>query len=143
MGLGPGPHLEIPADVLRRSKNAPVGVDRPKYGLAPNFEAHNTVLDLFMQGGLLVLLVCGWLTGTALLGTYSAKLDALTALLCGFAIFGAFHFIFRHPIVWVAFVFCLIIPIEIRRVAESRVGGDVMFRSSGIVRQSSTIRNRG
>lgn len=110
LGLGPGPHLEIPNSILagrRHSENEPSRVEHPVLGVAPNFEAHNTVLDLFMQGGLLVLLVTAWLAGTIFRMTYQARLDGLCALLCGIAIFSFFHFILRHPIVWFAIVFSL------------------------------------
>ena len=117
LGLGPGPHLEIPDSILagrRHTENEPSRVEHPLLGVAPNFEAHNTVLDLFMQGGLLVLLITAWLAGSIFRMTYNARLDGLCALLCGIATFSIFHFILRHPIVWFAIVFSLYVVLDAR-----------------------------
>jgi hypothetical protein len=111
LGLGPGPHLAMPASIVvgrRDSTNEPKNADRPDISAIPNFEAHNTVLDLFVQGGLLAVLSLGWLVATALVVTNRAGLDALTTLLCGLAIFSVFHLIVRHPIFWFAIAICLV-----------------------------------
>jgi hypothetical protein len=93
LGLGPGPHLTSKA------------WKRPP----PNkFEAHNTPLDLFAQGGLLAVLALFWLYVSTLLITMRAKLAALSALSCGFIVFSMFHFIVRHPIFWFVVVLCLL-----------------------------------
>lgn len=113
LGLGPGPHLEIPPSIVagrRDSMNEPKDVERPVYGFVPNFEAHNTFLDLFIQGGLIAVLGLGWLVATAGVATNRAGFDALTALLCGLAIFAVFHLIVRHPIFWFAVSVCLVAP---------------------------------
>ena len=93
IGLGPGGHLVTPL------------YKRPP---PPNFEAHNTFLDLFTQGGLIAVLSFVWLAATALLITYRARLVALTTLLCGLGIFAMFHLIVRHPIFWFAIALCLV-----------------------------------
>jgi hypothetical protein len=111
LGLGPGPHLEIPPSIVagrRDSNNDPKHVEHPEFGFVPNFEAHNTFLDIFIQGGLIAILSLGWLGATALVGTRRASLDALTTLICGLAIFSVFHLIVRHPIFWFAISLCLV-----------------------------------
>jgi hypothetical protein len=125
LGLGPGPHLEIPASIVagrRESTNDPKHVEHPEYGFVPNFEAHNTFLDLFLQGGLLAVLSLGWLVATALVVTRRAKLDSLTTLLCGLAIFSVFHLIVRHPVFWFAISLCLVAA-EPRGAQTIRVRG--------------------
>jgi hypothetical protein len=111
LGLGPGPHLEIPQAILasrRESTNEPGHVEHPQFNFAPNFEAHNTLLDLFVQGGLPADAAVVWLFATALVMTCRARLDAMTALLAGMAVFSIFHLIVRHPIAWFAISFCLV-----------------------------------
>jgi len=49
-----------------------------------------------------------WLFATALVMTCRARLDAMTALLAGMAVFSIFHLIVRHPIAWFAISFCLV-----------------------------------
>ena len=112
LGLGPGPHLEIPPSLVEKSHDEPKSVARPQKGLAPNFEAHNTVLDLFMQGGIPLLVSFGWIVGSALTRSYGNHLDAITTMLCGLIIFSMFHFIFRHPIIWFAIVYSLVLVFE-------------------------------
>jgi hypothetical protein len=125
LGLGPGPHLEIPPSIVagrRDSTNDPKHVEHPEFGFVPNFEAHNTFLDLFIQGGLIAVLSLGWLVATALVVTRRAELDALTTLLCGLAIFSIFHLIVRHPIFWFAISLCLV-------AADSRRAPTIRARS--------------
>lgn len=124
LGLGPGPHLEIPPSIVagrRDSINEPKHVEHPEFGLVPNFEAHNTFLDLFVQGGLIAVLSFGWLVATALIMTQRAELDALTTLLCGLTIFSIFHLIVRHPIFWFAISLCLATTAHPRSAAAIRV----------------------
>src|SRR5258708_35930212 len=124
LGLGPGPHLEIPSAIVagrRDSTNDPKHVEHPEFGFVPNFEAHNTVLDLFIQGGLIASLGLGWLRATALVVTQRAELDALTTLLCGLAVFSIFHLIVRHPIFWFAISLCLVAAVDPRRAPTIRV----------------------
>lgn len=89
LGRGPGPHL-----------NRTVRLRHPTWEPIPSFEAHNTVLDLFVQGGLLAVLSLAWLGITTVQKTLRADLHGLTALLFGIAIFGMTHYVIRHPIVW-------------------------------------------
>jgi O-antigen ligase len=122
LGLGPGPHLEIPPSIAvdrRESTNEPEREQHPKFGSIPNFEAHNTFLDLFIQGGLIAVLSLGWLVATALVVTNRSKSDALTTLLFGLAIYGFSHLIVRHPIFWFVVCLCLAAP---RRDPTFRVG---------------------
>ena len=105
LGLGPGPHLTQKA-----------------WKLSPpaKFEAHNTPLDLFAQGGLLALLAVAWLYASLLLATTRAKLPALAALSCAFVVFSMFHFIIRHPIFWSGVVLCFL---EAASVSKLSFGG--------------------
>jgi len=105
LGLGPGPHLTKKA--WKRSPPA-------------KFEAHNTPLDLFVQGGLLALLAIAGLYASLLLDTTRARLPALAALSCAFAVFSMFHFIIRHPIFWFGVVLCFM---EAASVSKLSFGG--------------------
>ena len=93
LGLGPGPHLTKKA--WKQS---------PPY----KFEAHNTPLDLFVQGGLLALLAIGLLYVSLLVATMRARLPAPAALASAFVVFSMFHFIIRHPIFWFGVVLCFL-----------------------------------
>ncbi|MER8825465.1 O-antigen ligase family protein [Mesorhizobium sp. M0938] len=95
LGLGPGPHLERPAVAERQF------LERP-------FEAHNTILDLFTQGGFIAVLGLVWIVGAAIMSAWRAKHDALLVLLVSIVIFGMPHLIIRHPIVWFALTICLV-----------------------------------
>jgi O-antigen ligase len=95
LGLGPGPHLEKPTGVTDK------GIPLP-------LEAHNTLLDVFTQGGLLgVTAVVSLFAGTFLL-LLRAKHDALAILIVALAIFSISHFILRHPTVWFALALSLV-----------------------------------
>jgi O-Antigen ligase len=102
LGLGPGPHLTSKA------------WKRPP---PDKFEAHNTPLDLFTQGGLFAVLALAWIYASTLLATIKAKLPSLAALMCGFAVFSMFHFIVRHPIFWFGIVLCLLEAASFSRLA--------------------------
>ena len=93
LGLGPGAHL-----VSTPYKRVP----------PPNFEAHNTPLDLFTQGGLLAVASFGLLVAGGMRRTYRANLAGLTVLLGGLAMFSMFHLIVRHPIFWFVIALCLV-----------------------------------
>jgi O-Antigen ligase len=95
MGLGPGPHLDRPTTMRNVFIPAP-------------FEAHNTALDLYMQGGLLSVILLFWIVGSA--GTFAlrAKLDALVALIASLAVFSIPHLTIRHPLVWFVVTLCLV-----------------------------------
>ena len=95
LGLGPGPHLERPTG--------------PKRAIPVPFETHNTVLELFTQGGLLaVIAVCGLFAGTFWL-MVRAQLDALAALTAVIVIFSLTRFVLRQPIIWFALALSLIL----------------------------------
>jgi hypothetical protein len=111
LGLGPGPHLEIPAVLLAARSGGgyqPQHIEHPQPGFAPNFEAHNTFLDLFVQGGLIAVLSFIWLVATALSIPYRAQLAGLPTLLCGLGIYGFATLIIREPIFWFAIALCLV-----------------------------------
>jgi O-Antigen ligase len=95
LGLGPGPHL------VRR----PFG--RITFIPAP-FEAHNTALDLYTQGGLLSVVLLIWIVGSAGAFALRAKFDALVALIASMAVFSMPHLIIRHPLVWFVVTLCLV-----------------------------------
>jgi hypothetical protein len=105
-GLGPGPHLDIPSVVLagRRGGKEPANMQHPFLGLAPNFEAHNTVLEVFLQGGLIAVCAFLWIVGLALYRSWRAGMDGMVAALLAVNTFGSFHVVFRHPFFW--FVIC-------------------------------------
>jgi len=110
LGLGPGPHLEIPPAIVagRYGGVHPKYVEHPEPSFTPNFEAHNTLLDLFVQGGLIALLSFLWLAATALSIAYRARLAGLPTLLCGLGIYGFATLIIRQPIFWFAIALCLV-----------------------------------
>lgn len=105
VGLGPGPHVDKP-DVTIRQRPA---------------EAHNTLLDVYTQGGLLGLIAVSGLFAGIIVLMLRAKLDALAALIAALAIFGITHFILRHPIVWFALALSLILGSGARS-PRARVG---------------------
>jgi len=118
LGLGPGPHIDIPFSIIEGRLNPsadPKDIEHPAVNGIPNFEAHDTLLDLFTQCGLIGVLSILWLGGTSLLGTLRAKLDGLTTMLCGLAVFSIFHLIVRHPIFWFAISLSLVAGDAARR----------------------------
>lgn len=122
LGLGPGPHLPIPPSILagrQDSSGEPKYLEHPKVNGTPNFEAHNTLLDILTQGGLMAVLSLVWLVAGAFLLTYRTRLDGLTVLLCGLTIFSIFHLIVRHPSFWFAIAVCLVAA-ESRKAAPAR-----------------------
>ncbi|MCP3382129.1 O-antigen ligase domain-containing protein [Bradyrhizobium sp. CCGUVB4N] len=111
LGLGPGPHLEIPTSIVSARKLDtvhPEFVEHPKPSFVPNFEAHNTMLDLFTQGGLLVVLSFVWLLVTAFRCAYATGEAGLPTLLCGLCIYAIATFLLRHPIFWFVIAVCLV-----------------------------------
>jgi O-Antigen ligase len=110
LGLGPGPHLPIPALILagrQESSGEPKYIEHPRANGTPNFEAHDTLLDIFTQGGLLAVFSLAWLIAATFLMTFRMRLDGLTTLLCGLMIFSIFHLVVRHPIFWLTIAICL------------------------------------
>ncbi|WP_176442953.1 O-antigen ligase family protein [Tropicimonas sediminicola] len=93
VGFGPGPHL-----TSKSYKRPPPS----------KFEAHNTLLDLFTQGGIVAVAAYLWITGSALVGVSRARKPALAGLIVGMLVFSMFHYIGRHPIFWFFIVICLL-----------------------------------
>jgi hypothetical protein len=109
LGLGPGPHLEIPQSLVaaRQSEIEPKNVEHPEANSTPNFEAHNTLLDLFVQGGVLAVVSFVWLVTKSLFAAHRARSAGLTTLLLGLCIYGLPTLIIRHPTFWFAISLCL------------------------------------
>ncbi len=93
VGYGPGPHL------TSKSWKRP-----PPY----KFEAHNTSLDLFTQGGVVALGAFAWICATSFLAAWRDSRPALAALTISLAVFSMFHFVVRHPLFWIGIVVCLL-----------------------------------
>lgn len=93
VGYGPGPHL------TSKSWKEP-----PPY----KFEAHNTSLDLFTQGGLVALAAFVWICAATFLAAWRDSRPALAALTVSLAVFSMFHFVVRHPLFWIGIVLCLL-----------------------------------
>jgi len=110
LGLGPGPHLDIPSSLTtsHRTANEPINLHHPTDGFAPNYETHNTLLELFVQGGLLAVGSFLWINVVALWRALKAGKDGLVALLFAAAVFGSFHVNVRHPMVWFAICLALV-----------------------------------
>lgn len=110
LGLGPGPHLDT-----KQWKQPP-----PQKN-----EAHNTMFDLFTQGGLLAVLGFFWITATAFVVSYRNRLAGLTTLVFSLFVFSNFHLIVRHPIFWFAIALCLMTAdvVHKARTTSTRQGG--------------------
>ena len=128
LGLGPGPHLEIPQSIVSSRKMDvvhPDFVEHPKPSFVPNFEAHNTMLDLFTQGGLLIVLSFVWLIAATFRSAYQTRDAGLPSLLCGLCIYAVATFLLRHPIFWFVIALCLVAeprPVgQLRSIAAGRV----------------------
>jgi hypothetical protein len=108
-GLGPGPHLPIPDHIVaaRKEENEPKYVEHPEDNGTANFEAHNTYLDLFTQGGAIAVLCFLWLLGSCLMIAFRTRRAGLAALICGLAIFALASFVARQPFFWFAVALCL------------------------------------
>jgi hypothetical protein len=109
LGLGPGPHIPMPSEIAADHVNAGREglVNHPLQGAAANFEAHNTVLDLFTEGGFLLVAAFVFLIGGTLYSVFCAGYKSLTAMLCGLVVFGSTGLICRHPLFWFAIAICL------------------------------------
>jgi hypothetical protein len=109
LGLGPGPHLQIPPSIIagRVSEAQPANLDHPNQNGTANYEAHNTVCDVFTQGGLLAAASFVWLLLRATKCVYRAQSPGLVALVAGAAIFMMTGNIVRQPIFWFAIALCL------------------------------------
>jgi O-antigen ligase len=106
LGFGPGAHLNPP----------PV----TETDMMPErFEAHNTPLDLYTQGGLIAVLLLIWIVVSAASFAWRAGLYGLLALIISITVFSMTHLILRHPIVWFSLTACLLagLPPARRRAA--------------------------
>lgn len=117
LGYGPGPHLDIPLSLTasHRTSGEPINLSHPKLGAAPNYESHNTLFELFVQGGILAVGAFVWIVALAVWRSWKAGKDGLIALLFAAAAFGSFHVVFRHPIVW----FTIGLGLQAQRAAVS------------------------
>jgi O-Antigen ligase len=123
LGLGPGPHLVIPpAFVIARMSETDTVIKHPQANSYPNFEAHNTLLDLFTQGGLIAVLSVVWISTAALSKTLQVRLEALTTLMIGMVIFSISHLIIRQPLFWFAVALCLVTGSQSHRRATFQSG---------------------
>ena len=123
LGLGPGPHLEIPASIVfqrQLDEAQPKYVEHPQLTFAPNFEAHNTLLDLFTQGGLIVVLSFVWIVAAAFWAAYQTGQAGLPTLLYGLCTYAIATLIIRHPIFWFAISLCLVAGTEAGRPSGLR-----------------------
>jgi hypothetical protein len=107
LGLGPGPHSELPHSIeMSESSDEPINTQKAKSW--SNFESHNTLLEIFTQGGLFAVSSFIWIIGMAVLAAQRARQGALITLLCGVGIFSIFHVIIRHPMSWFVVALCLV-----------------------------------
>ena len=110
LGLGPGSHVPVPQEVIARQSwdidpvQEALGTTA-KHGAT--MESHNTYLEIFSEGGL--VLVTAYLVLLFLMIRHVARVQifALFILLSVIIVFGTFHVILRHPIVWFGICLCL------------------------------------
>jgi hypothetical protein len=93
--------------MARQTEDDPKDNPHPAANGTLNFEAHNTVLDVFTQGGFIAVASLLWLAASAFATAYRARLVGLAALLCGLFTFGMTGLIIREPIFWFAIALCL------------------------------------
>lgn len=106
LGLGPGPHLQTPAQIVAfhaADPSLPYHSAPPQNG-TDDYEAHNTFLDVFTQGGLLAVASLLWLLARAMKCAYRARTAGLVYLLTSVAIFMTTGNIVRQPLVWFAVI---------------------------------------
>jgi hypothetical protein len=133
LGLGPGPHLEIPTSILAarsKTKDRLENLEHPQFSTAPNFEAHNSFLDLLTQGGVIAVLGLVWILVVSAWLAYRARLAGLAALVCGLGVFCMTGLIIRHPIFWFAIALCLVAGDATDRVVSIR--NIFPFKSSNV-----------
>lgn len=125
LGLGPGPHLEIPPLIAASHVESlqPANVSHPTQNGTANYEAHDTLLDLLTQGGLLAVASLLWLLLRAARSVQRARAAGLAALLAGVAVFMLTSNILRQPIFWFAILLCLTTPASERALRRSRIAG--------------------
>src|SRR5512132_1935667 len=99
LGFGPGPHLQPPYVQLRGTTVR---------------EAHNVILHVLTQGGIIAVASCVWIMTICWVAVYRQRLVALTALLSALAAFSLFHFLIRHPLFWFAIALTLVAGTQAR-----------------------------
>jgi O-antigen ligase len=106
--------LQIPLSIvvadLASVGTQPANMSHPTQNGTANYEAHNTILDVFTQGGVLAVASFVWLLLRATKYVYRARSAELMALVAGTAIFMMTGNIIRQPIFWFAIVLCLTAP---------------------------------
>ena len=124
LGLGPGPHLAIPPELVaaRQTENEPENLEHPKVNGTANFEAHNTYLDLLTQGGILALASFVWLIVAAIVSARRGRMAGLAALVIGLALFATTANIVRNPIFWLAITLCMVGEAPKRAVSGKLAG---------------------
>ena len=115
LGLGPGPHLVLEETASVAPVENRTYSRHPSEHPVPNFESHNTLLDLFTQGGLLAVLSFGWLAVSTIMLSVKARLDSLAILLFGLGVFSVFHLIVRHPLLWFVIALTLVTAASVKR----------------------------
>jgi hypothetical protein len=86
----------------------PKFIETPAVNGTPNFEAHTTLVDLVMQGGLLVVVCFVGILAAALFQASKTRLAGLTTLLCAVSVFGLTNLIVRQPLFRFAIALCLL-----------------------------------
>jgi O-Antigen ligase len=108
LGFGPGPHL--------------TQTKAWKYAPPHKSESHNTPIELFTQGGLLAVVALLWLYTATFVLACKAKRASVAALVCGFVIFGMFHYIIRLPILWFGIALALLDATYARTRGNDQLG---------------------
>jgi O-antigen ligase len=90
LGVGPG---------------AQSGLDNPFQG----FEAHNTVLDLALQGGVIALCAYFFIWGVSIRKCWQTRFDLPALSVFSMIIFQNSHYIVRHPLFWIYLLFPLVV----------------------------------
>jgi hypothetical protein len=132
LGLGPGPHLQIPAEITQGRANTaqPGNVYHPAQNGTANYEAHNTLLDVFTQGGLLAVASLLWLLQRAARCVYRAGAAGLMSLFAGICVFMMTGNVIRQPVFWFALILCLT-SLEWMQVRPGHPGQAVPHAAAG------------
>lgn len=126
LGFGPGPHLQIPAQIAADHANDPPMAYHsvpPQNGTA-DYESHNTLLDVFTQGGLLAVGSLLWVMMRSIKCAYRAHTAGLVGSLAGIAIFMTADNIIRQPLVW----FVIVLGLTAFDWSSSESSGFLQFR---------------
>lgn len=130
IGLGPGPHLPIPAVLVNArlsNLSGPYLVRSPTIGETPNFESHNSFLEALLQGGILAAVSVAAIAAMALIRSLRAGHLVLFSFTLGILLFSWFHVITRHPGVW----FILTLGLSSTGAAADRPRQVALSRSIG------------